>query len=76
MKMPKPILTEEKYVEKQGVVCPVCHRKDGVVGNNWIVGPGFASQECECNYCNSEWVDDYKLIGYSDLQQTVCTKEQ
>jgi len=61
------MFTEEQYVERSGIHCPVCG------SDNLVAGPlesegGLAFQNVDCRGCNSHWTDVYKLVGYSSLE--------
>jgi len=64
MQMP---LSNQEYVNILGAVCPNCYNKD-VDGGCLRIDDGVASAEVWCNVCNAVWIDDYKLVGYSDLE--------
>ena len=61
------MITNKEYVEKKGVVCPVCGSDKIVTTENVQVDGDGASQNCECHDCFSIWTDEYKLIGFSNV---------
>jgi len=61
-------MTSEKYAEIRGMCCPSCGSSD-IQGESIEVSAGFAAQDCMCNECLAEWRDEYRLVGYADLQE-------
>ena len=62
-------LTEQEYVDKLGLLCPNCKSTKGV--HTWgslYTDDGVAWQDVGCNLCNLIWVDNYNLVGYSELE--------
>jgi transposase-like protein len=65
--MNKP-LPQHEYVMASGCKCPVCGSTD--IGTSGCVEMDlhYAWQEVECNDCHSGWTDEYRLIGYNNLE--------
>lgn len=66
------VMTPEEYAEKGGVLCPVCGPEtedNAVEGRQVDISFGRATQQCTCSVCHAEWTDEYKLVGYSNLEQ-------
>lgn len=57
-------LTDAQYVACGGTKCPHCG-SDGLRGDEVTVEAGKAYQGMSCNDCNDEWVDEYRLIGWT-----------
>jgi len=51
---------------KTGNKCPVCGSV--VHADDPDVGATVATANCWCDVCKSRWVDQYKLVGYTDLE--------
>ena len=65
----KELLSEQEYVNKLGLACPNCHETEGVEAwDRPEVDDGVGWQDIGCNLCNAEWVDNYNLVGYSNLE--------
>lgn len=61
-------LTDEEYTNKKGLTCPNCYKTEGVdVWGGIHVEGDIAWQEVSCSICNADWMDEYKLSGYSNL---------
>lgn len=63
----KQFLTDEQYVKSGGSQCPHCHGTE-LTGSSFQAEGGIAWQEVTCYICSAEWTDQYKLIGYADLE--------
>ena len=62
-------LTEQEYIDKSGLVCPNCHEPAGVEAQERPeVDDSVAWQNVSCSLCKADWVDNYNLVGYSDLE--------
>lgn len=62
------VLNDEEYTQRGGVICPVCHRTDGVTSTSDLeVSYNTAFQDIECSNCGSSWTDEYELVRYSHL---------
>ena len=61
---PAEPMTDDEYVQTQGLRCPYCreHEVEGVGGVE--VDAGYATQEVHCTSCNRYWTDRYHLMGY------------
>lgn len=57
---------EERYVSAGGAFCPHCGSRD-IVGGGIEVDGATAFQAVQCQACESDWVDQYTLSGFSDL---------
>lgn len=62
-------MTNEEYVEKWGLVCPVCGGKDVTATDSPEVSGRHAFQPVCCNTCRAQWTDEYTLVGYSNLEK-------
>lgn len=56
--------TQNEYVADGGNLCPHCGTWD-ITGGEVEIAVGSATQEVHCNECDAEWVDHYKLTGYT-----------
>jgi transposase-like protein len=54
------VLTEKQYIEKGGVVCPICESDHIEAGSIDIEGQ-HAYQSVWCRSCEAEWDDVYEL---------------
>lgn len=66
-----PIQKEEKnnyYLSSLGIVCPVCKSDNITVDGPMEQEAGIAWQDVECKACKHSWTDEYKLVGFSNLQ--------
>ena len=61
------MISSDDYVMKGGNCCPNCKDPESIETGNVEFDAGIAWQSCTCDRCGAEWVDQYKLIGYSDL---------
>ena len=58
-----PELSDEAYVEKHGLVCPLCQSSSLEWGDIEVDGTD-AKQEVYCHDCGAAWFDVYSLAGY------------
>lgn len=61
--------TPEEYVEADGGLCPSCGSHNITSTGNVEINCNLAYQNIMCKECNAEWTDDYKLMGYSELEE-------
>lgn len=61
-------LTPEQYVESAGIQCPICHTQNVRTTGSLEADGTFAIQHVKCGNCGAAWTDEYRLIGYSDLE--------
>lgn len=61
------MLTEEEYVRKSGLICPVC-LSDQIEGSTIEIDDGYAWQNVNCTDCKSTWKDTYTLHDYDNLE--------
>lgn len=61
-------MTSEKYVEYNGLRCPVCG-EPGVEGGSIDIIGTEAIQKTWCIYCDHMWHSIYKLAGYELIEQ-------
>ena len=62
-------LTEQQYIDKLGLTCPNCYKTEGVdAWDRAEIDDGVAWQNISCSLCEADWVDNYSLVGYSDLE--------
>lgn len=59
---------QEEYIKAKGNKCPAC-------GSGSIDGWGHPdydgdsmTQDVACNTCGATWKDNYRLVGFSDLE--------
>lgn len=58
-------MSEEKYVEDKGQMCPFCRSPAKFVeGRTVNVDGNYLKQEMQCLHCDRKWEDVYKLCGY------------
>jgi len=65
---------DEVYVKNSGLKCPVCG--SAAFGHSPDVSDDdtVTRVECYCTVCKSQWVDEYKLTGYTNLEIGVNAK--
>lgn len=61
--------TPKQYAKDGGARCPVCD-SENILGCDTDINDGCVYQNIICNNCRAEWVDVYKLTGYSELEQS------
>jgi hypothetical protein len=79
--MAKPDLTQKQYVALKGCKCPNCGSEQceqaaylytfdttNVIAGDTDNDRAILHQNCHCIRCGAEWVDVYKLTGYSNLK--------
>lgn len=61
-------LSPAGYVEREGIVCPVCRAHSACVQTDetWVEA-GRLTQLVQCSECESTWYDVYTLIGYENI---------
>jgi len=64
-------LTEKEYVNKLGLICPICQSGDIEAIDSVTVHIGCATQPFMCNVCDATWDDQYTLDGYGNLETGV-----
>lgn len=62
------MMTQKKYIEEEGELCPKCESADISVGEYDPNGT-YIWCSCFCNKCSFEWTDEYKLTGFEPCQQ-------
>ena len=62
---PAPQMSEEEYTQTGGL-CPYCNCDSVEAGHIEVTWRG-ATQKVWCLVCGSEWVDEYKLVGYTPI---------
>jgi transposase-like protein len=61
-------MTDEEYAKGWGLKCPYCG-SDNLRTLGKLEGDcDCAWQEVACSDCESEWVDHFKLVGYSEVE--------
>lgn len=60
--------TSKEYAALHGSHCPVCNSYNIRAGGAMGQDDAIVWQTAECHECGSTWVDQYRLIGYSDLE--------
>lgn len=58
-------MTDEQYLAKGGNVCPFCGSEEISGEGSVQVDSNEAWQTIVCRSCDKEWMDVYRLIGYS-----------
>ena len=59
--------TPEEYAILKGQACPFCGSEDDIEGSDWEALGGGGGQAVACLNCDGEWLDNYKLIGFTVL---------
>ena len=66
-------LTQEQYLARAGLVCPLC-RSGSVKGeDNVSVASSGAWQKISCRKCKATWIDQYELTGFEGLEDNLGT---
>jgi transposase-like protein len=65
MSTKKEPLTNEQYVNALGQVCPYCGSDHVEAVGQFEVSCLNAYQNVICQTCETEWTDEYTLIGYT-----------
>ena len=61
--------SDKEYVDTLGLACPNCYATEGVETSDGVeVDDGIAWQNVSCSMCDAEWIDNYNLVGYSELE--------
>lgn len=61
------MLSSKEYMKQGGLKCPNCG--DDNIASDRIDADGTVGMaQVQCHNCLSIWVDQWKLIGYSDLE--------
>ena len=61
-------LTDQQYVQRQGLVCPFCHGDDLGIRSPVTQKTDVATQEIKCNGCGRVWDDVFILSGYREVE--------
>lgn len=65
-----------EYAKDGGAFCPVCGSNDMECGDVEYGGRGLRYEGCMCLHCNSTWREEYKLVGYVDLDERYPTARE
>lgn len=57
-------MTNDEYKNNGGTKCPFC-QSENIEGGQFTVDAGIATQPMGCTDCESEWDDQYSLVGYT-----------
>jgi transcription elongation factor Elf1 len=60
-------LTNEEYAKDSGQ-CPFCQSRDIVGISSLDAQADEAWQKISCNTCGKAWHDEYKLVGYTEIE--------
>ena len=69
------MMTPEEYARKGGGQCPNCGESD-IEGDSISVENAGAYQPMWCLSCDTEWYDDHRLVGYTNLKVPQDEEEQ
>lgn len=58
----------DAYADAGGGTCPECGSSDLDAENSVETDSGCAWQQIRCLGCHARWCDDYKLVGFTDLE--------
>ena len=60
--------TMQEHLDRAGLDCPNCHASRTAESFGYFETEGLdGGQSAICVECDAEWVDLYKLVGYTDL---------
>ena len=62
-------LTDQQYVQRQGLVCPFCQGDDLDTRSPVTLKTDVATQEIRCNACGKVWDDVFTLSGYREVEE-------
>lgn len=58
-------MTNEEYINKSGMICPLCGMRDSLRSTSSIDQDGTTLyQDVKCDSCNRSYVDIYALSGF------------
>jgi transcription initiation factor TFIIIB Brf1 subunit/transcription initiation factor TFIIB len=61
-------ITEAEYIVNSGAICPAC--KSNNISSDYLEADGpSATAEVMCHECGATWYDNYKLVGFTNLNQ-------
>ena len=60
------LMTDKEYVDRSGLVCPVCH-SDEITTTDSDHDGSIIYVNIRCYGCNAEWTEQYKLSGYGEV---------
>lgn len=60
------MLTAKQYVEKNGVICPVC-LSNRISSEHVELDGSYGLANVECKDCGATWQDVFYLTGYENL---------
>ena len=67
----------ENYLKTKGQACPFCQSTDIESQSDISVGDsGIAWHNIQCNSCDQEWRDEYRLVGIAYEETIRSTDEQ
>ncbi len=66
--MSESAITQEQYLEASGLKCPRCESLRIEADEISSEAPNRSVGQVRCYECNSTWKDEYKLVGFKDLQ--------
>lgn len=66
---------KKQYLDTEGVRCPYCKSPD-IEGGHMSVEHCGASQTVTCTNCDAEWIDDYELVGITEISAVLSLKEK
>jgi formate dehydrogenase maturation protein FdhE len=60
--MPKP-MTNKEYLSHSGNKCPFCGSHN-ISGREVQTDCDYAWRKVDCNDCDKEWTENFKMTGY------------
>lgn len=60
-------MTNDEYAKSYGLECPYCRSGNIRTIDKLEADCAAAWQDAACNDCGKEWIDHFKLIGYSEV---------
>ena len=63
-------MSNEEYLSNDGNKCPFCG-SESIDGGTIQTDSDIAWRYCSCDDCNSEWEDQYRMVGYNTLNDKV-----
>jgi transcription elongation factor Elf1 len=66
---------EKKYLKSKATRCPVCNSQNIASSTPEPVDCDGYTSMVQCLDCDSSWVEQYKLVGITDLEVDKCGSE-
>lgn len=61
-------MSQGSYAANGGEMCPFCSNED-LIGESINIDSGSATQEVFCTECEKTWFNEYRLVGYTPIEE-------